>query len=108
MAVSQIWQGYAARLFISFGKLTDDDVLAGGTHGYGEYELTNMDSFSDWTITIRGKVLVDSDSCRHIRQRRLQRLLGRRLLSMQIEEESRSTILIFSRELILTTATMDG
>ena len=111
LAVTQVWQGYAARLFVSFGKLTAAGyTLPNGCAGraHGELELTNMDSFSDWTLTLRDRVLATSESRGRVRESRLQRLLGRRLLSVQIDERDRSTILTFSRELMVKTKPMSN
>jgi hypothetical protein len=106
MVVTQIWQGYAACLFLSFGKLTAADYKLPNSRpgrAHGELELTTMDSFSDWTLTLGDTVLATSESRRRLREIRLQRLVGRRLLSVQIAEPDRSTILAFSGGLALTT-----
>jgi hypothetical protein len=106
LIVTQVRQGYAGRLFLSFGRLApSDDTLPNGRPGrfYGEFELTNMDSLTDWTLTLRARDLVTSESHYQLRENRLQRVLGRRLLSLQIDESSRSTVLTFTRELVLTT-----
>jgi hypothetical protein len=111
LAVTQVWQGYAARLFLSFGKLTAAGyTLRNGCAGrpHGELELTNMDSLSDWTLTLKDRVLATSESRGRVRESRLQRLLGRRLLSVQIDERDRSTILTFSRELMVKTTPMSN
>ncbi len=45
LVVSQVWEGYAARLFLSFGQLTPANyTLSNGLPGtpHGELELTNM------------------------------------------------------------------
>jgi len=108
-AVTQVWQGYAARLFLSFGKLAAAGyTLRSGSPGRprGELELSNMDSLSDWTLTLKHRVLATSESRGRVRESRLQRLLGRRLLSVQIDEPDRSTILKFSRELRVKTTPM--
>ena len=60
MSVTQVWQGYAGRLFLSFGKLTAAGyTLRSGSAGKprGELELTNMDSLSDWTLTLKDRIL---------------------------------------------------
>ena len=111
LAVTQVWQGYAARLFLSFGKLTAAEyTLPSGSPGrpHGELELTNMDSFSDWTLTLKDIALATSESRGRVRESRLQSLLGRRLLSVQIDERDRSTILTFSRELAIRTNPMSN
>lgn len=106
MTVSQVWQGYAARLFLSFGRLTAADyTLRSGRPGrpHGELELTNMDSLSDWTLMLGGRILATSESRGRARESRLQRLTGRRLLSLQIDEQNRSTTLTFSGGVVLRT-----
>jgi hypothetical protein len=109
LAVTQVWQGYAARLFLSFGKLTAHTLRSGSPgRPHGELELTNMDSLSDWTLALKDRVLATSESRGRVRESRLQRLLGRRLLSVQIDERDRSTILTFSRELTLSTNPMSN
>jgi hypothetical protein len=75
---------------------------------HGELELTNMDSLSDWTLMLKDRILATSESRGSVRESRLQRLLGRRLLSVQIDELDRSTILRFSRELVLKTTPMNN
>ena len=111
MAVTQVWQGYAARLFLSFGKLTAAEYsLRSGSLGrpHGELELTNMDSLSEWTLVLNNRILTTSESRGCVRESRLQRLLHRRLLSVQIDEQNRSTILTFSKGLELRTSPMSN
>ena len=62
-----------------------------------------MDSLSDWMLTLKGRILATSESYYWLRESRLGRLLGRRLLSVQIDERTRSTVLKFTRQLALTT-----
>ena len=107
--MTQVWQGFASRVFLSFGKLTAATyTLKNGTPGraHGEFELTNMESFSDWALKLNGRVFVTSESRYRMRDSELQRLVGRRLLSVQIDERSRSTVLNFSGLLALSTTTM--
>jgi len=109
LPVTQVWQGYAARVFLSFGKFTPSaDKRRSGApfRPHGEFELTNMDSLSDWALTLKKRILATSQSHYRIRESLPRHLLGRRLLSMQLDEGSRSTILTFTRELVLTTQTM--
>ena len=109
LTVSQVWQGYAARLFLSFGNLTPTTYARrNGTPGRprGEFELTNVDSLSNWTILLNGQVLATSESRARTRENRLRRLVGRRLLSVQIDEGTRSTLLTFTKGLVLRTETM--
>lgn len=104
--VTQVSQGYASCLFPSFGRLTPADyTLPNGVLGrpHGEYELTTMGSLPAWTFTLKGRILATSESYYWLRESLLQRLLGRRLLSVQIDERSRSTVLTFTRALVLTT-----
>jgi hypothetical protein len=109
--VSQVWQGFAARLFISFGELTPSTyVLRSGRAGrpHGKFELTNMSSESSWLLTSNGRLLADGESLYRRRGKELQHLLGKRLLSLQIDARSQSTVLKFSGGLGLTTAAMPG
>ena len=109
LAVTQVWQGFAARVFLSFGRLAPSNyTLPSGAQGrpHGEFELTNMDSFSDWALTLKCRFVATGESRRNARESGLQRLLGRRLLSVQIDERTRSTVLRFTREFVLTTKTM--
>ena len=106
--ISQLWQGYAARLFISFGKLTPTDyVLPDGSRGapQGGFELTNMDSYSDWELSLKGRLIATADSHPQLRSRSLCKLCGRRLQTLEIDAVSRSTRLTFSRNLVLNTFT---
>lgn len=110
MTCTQVWQGYAARIFLSFGSLTPAEyTLPSGLPGRstGEFELTNMQSFSDWTLTIGKKVLATGESRYRVRDKKLQRLLGRRLLTVQIDEMTRCTILGFSNDVTIRTNPMN-
>jgi hypothetical protein len=107
--VSHAWQGYAARVFLLFGKLKPSDyVHRDGSPGQpqSEFKLTNMESLSDWELSLRGRLIATSSSIGRLRERCLQMLIGRRLRSAEIEEESRSTRLSFTHGLILKTETM--
>lgn len=108
LTVSQLWQGHAARLFISFGKLAPVDyLLPDGSRGAprGEFELTNMDSYSDWELSLNGRPIATAESRYHLRSRSLLKLCGRRLQTLEVDAVSRSTRLTFSRNLVLTTLT---
>ena len=74
---------------------------------HGELELTNMKSLSDWTLTLKGRILATSESRGRVRESSLRRLVGRRLLSIQIDELERSAILRFSGELVVKTTRMN-
>jgi hypothetical protein len=109
--VTQVWEGYAARLFISFGELTPSTyTLPSGRPGrpHGKIELTNMLSESSWVLTLNGRVLADWESRGTKREKSLGRLSGKRLLSLDIDECSRSTVLRFSRGVAITTANIPG
>jgi hypothetical protein len=109
MVVSQVWQGMAARIFLSFGKLSNSNyTLPSGRAGHprGEWQLINAHSLTDWQLALDNRLLATSDSRSGIRESRLQRLLGRRLLSVQIDAQSLSTQLNFTRQLALTTKAM--
>ena len=107
--LTQVWEGHAARLFISFGPLQPADyTLPNGRPGAprGRFELTNMESFSDWALSQHGRMVIHSDSPRRTREKALQILVGKRLLSLRIDQICRSTLLTFSRGLVLATTTM--
>lgn len=107
--ITLVWQGMWARFWLKFGKLTPASyTLSSGRsrRPHGEFELSNMDSLSNWTLTLRGRTIATSESYGRVRESSLRRLIGRRLLSVQIDERSRSTILRFTRELMLTTRPM--
>ncbi len=109
MMVSQVWQGMGARIFLSFGKLTPSDyILRSGKPGHprGEWQLINAHSLTDWELALDGRMLGTSGSRFGVRQSCLKRLLGRRLLSVQIDAQSLSTQLNFTRQLVLTTKAM--
>jgi hypothetical protein len=106
-----VWEGYAARLFISFGELTPSSyVLPSGRCGrpHGDIELTNMLSETSWVLTLNGHWLADDDSHVNRRKKALQRLVGKRLLALHIDQPSQSTVVEFSRGITLTTAAMSG
>jgi len=107
--VSHAWQGYAARIFLLFGKLKPSDYV----HPHGrpgqptsEFKLTNMCSLSDWELSLSGRLIATSSSVGQLRERCLGLLIGRRLQAMEIEELSRSTRLSFTHGLVLRTETM--
>ena len=109
--VTQIWEGYASRLFISFGALTPSTyVLPSGRPGrpHGRVELSNMLSESGWVLTLDRFPLADWESLDRRRHKALQRLVGKRLVALEIEERSRSTVLRFSGAIAIRTATMRG
>ncbi|MCX6628113.1 MAG: hypothetical protein NTW28_10850 [Candidatus Solibacter sp.] len=106
-----MWEGYAARLFISFGELTPSSHFlpsGGRRRSHGEFDLTNMLSETSWVLTLNGHFLADSDSQVNRRNKALQRLLGKRLLALHIDQQSQSTVVEFSRGVTLTTAVMPG
>ncbi len=108
--VTQVWQGYAARLFLSFGRLTPKRPLPDGSPGRprGEFELSNMMSLSDWSLTLNGRLLADSASRDRTREKAIQRLARKRLLLVEIEEPSHWTVLRFSHGVVLSTKNMPG
>lgn len=109
LVVTQVWQGIGARFWLSFGKLMPSGYTRrSGAPGrlVGELEITNMLSFSDWELTLKSRILADSNSRYRVRESRLQRLLGNRLRSVQIDARSQSTVLTFTRELVLATRAM--
>ncbi len=70
-AVSLVWQGFWARIFLSFGKLSPH-VLPSGKPGHprGEWELINAHSLTDWTLTLNHRILATSGSQFVIRESR--------------------------------------
>ena len=110
-SVTGVWEGYAARLFISFGQLTPSDYTRrDGSPGrpHGKFELTNMSSLSGWRIILNGHQLASSESPERRRERAIQRLARKRLLSLEIEAKSQATILTFSRGHMIVTKTLAG
>lgn len=106
-----MWEGYASRLFISFGELTTSRyVLPSGAPGrpHGKIELSNMLSQSGWVLTLNRFLLADWESPDKRRHKALQRLVGKRLLTVEIDERSPSTVLGFSVGIAITTANMPG
>ena len=104
LGVTQVWQGIAARVWISFGCLNSDGALlpnGAPSSPRGELELTNMLSISEWKLLVGRRVLASSDSPLRARDRRLQLLVGRLLRSVQIDAKSQATILRFTEGMIL-------
>jgi hypothetical protein len=108
-SVTHAWQGYAAVLFLEFGKLSPAEyTLRDGSPGQprGEFGLTTMDGWAAWKLFLHGKQIATSDAMyRHI-NRYLKRLIGRRLQTFAIDAASTSTRLTFSNGLVLTTSTL--
>ena len=71
-----------------------------------DLELTNMCSFSDWKITVLGRGLCTSDSPYRLRAKILKRLVGRRLLGVQINPLTQATTPMFTRHIVLSTVNM--
>lgn len=105
LRLSHIWEGYAARIFLQFGRLAEHVRLDGSSgQPRGEFELTNVHSWSGWELSIQGNPIATSQGRWPIRERILKRLLiGRRLQSIQIDARTRSTRLTFTRGLVLST-----
>jgi len=107
LRLSHVWEGYAARIFLEFGKLSPSGhTRRDGSLGNprGEFKLTNMHSYSGWELSLAGKSLATSEGRWPIRERVLKRLLiGRRLQSVAIEARTRSTRLTFTHGLVLST-----
>jgi hypothetical protein len=106
-----VWEGYASRLFISFGELTPSTyLLPSGAPGrpHGKIELSNMLSQSGWDLSLNGFPLADWESPDRRRHRALQRIVGKRLLAIEIDERSPSTVLKFSGGIAIATANMPG
>jgi hypothetical protein len=109
--VTQVWEGHATRLFISFGELTPSSyVLRSGRSGrpHGDIELTNMLSETSWVLTLNSHWPADDDSHFNRRNKALRRLVGKRLLALHIDRPSQSTVVKFSRGIALSTAAMSG
>jgi hypothetical protein len=112
LRLEHLWEGYAARIFLQFGRLHPSKYTRpDGSPGQpeGEFQLTNMHSWSTWELSLKGKSLATSEGRWPIRAQVLERLLiGRRLQSIQIEARTRSTRLTFTRALVLNTETLSG
>jgi hypothetical protein len=67
-----------------------------------------MLSESSWGITLGAWPLADWESAGRRRAKALQRLVGARLLSLEIDERSPASVLCFSRNITLRTANMAG
>ena len=64
-----------------------------------------MKSWPEWTLRIGGRVLATSEDRESARGLALQRLIGRRLQSLEISESTRATRLTFSLGVVLETTT---
>ena len=108
-SVSHVWQGYAAVLFLEFGKLgLREYSLPDGRPGQprGELTLTTMESGASWKLLLQSQEITTSDApFRHI-DRFLKRLIGRRLQTVAIDAASLSTRLTFSNGLVVMTSTL--
>src|SRR5580693_4476929 len=90
--VRHAWIGFARVVFLEFGKLSPR-IRRDGTPGnpQGEWTIATMSSMSQWSLSIRGAVLSGSD-CRHEdTARAIRRVIGRRLLSLEIDATSGRT-----------------
>jgi hypothetical protein len=109
-SVSHVWQGYAAVLFLEFGRLSPAEyTLPNGRPGEprGEFGLTTMESGAPWKLLLRCKEITTSDAPDRQIDPFLKRLIGRRLQTFTIDAASLSTRLNFSNELALTTSALD-
>jgi hypothetical protein len=79
-----------------------------GDDRMGNSNCTNVLSETSWVLTLNGHLLADSDSHVNRRKKALQRLFGKRLLALHIDQQSQSTVVKFSRGVTLTTAPMPG
>jgi len=81
-SVSHLWEGYAGVLFVEFGRLSPAEyTLRDGSPGQprGEIELTTMESFAAWKLSLHGKQITTSDALFRHSDRFIKRLIGRRL-----------------------------
>jgi hypothetical protein len=95
-------------LFVEFGNLHDAGyLLRDGSAGHprGDFGLTTMESYADWELLLNHKSLATAEAIRIRRTRALRRLVGRRLLTFEIDAASRSTRLTFGHEIVLQTLT---
>ena len=67
-----------------------------------------MLSESSWVLTLNRRLLAEWKSLSTTRARGLQRLVGKRLLSLLIDDRSQSTMLTFTGRVALTTANLPG
>ena len=65
-------------------------------------------SDSSWVLARNGHLLADSESRGRRREKALERLVGQRLLALDIDPRSRATLVQFSRGYALTTADYRG
>jgi len=107
--VSHIWSSYAWCLFLEFGQLTRGEPYVNRkgqprpAQWKGEWAITSMESWPEWTLSVSGRSLVGSDASRVERDRTLRMLVGRRLVAVEIEPQVRSTNLHFSQGIVLAT-----
>ena len=104
--VSHAWIGYARVVFLEFGKLSPSDIVRrDGTRGNrrGEWAIATMRSMSQWSRSIRERVLTGSDCRYDDTARAIRRLIGRRLLSFEIDAMSGQTRVRFTHDIVLTT-----
>lgn len=108
-SVSHAWQGYAAVLFLEFGKLSPAEyTLRDGRPGepHGEFGLTTMNGWAAWKLFLHGQKITTSDAMYGHINRFIKRLIGRRLQTFAIDAASKSTRLTFSNGLVLMTSTL--
>jgi hypothetical protein len=107
--VSHAWFSYACCLFLEFGPLTRGTWVdySGRVHKFirGEWSITSMESWPSWKLSRGGSLLAFSEEPPLIRRRAFRQLIGRRLNRMEIDDQSQSTRLIFSRDIVLETQT---
>ena len=108
MRVSGAWIGYAACLFLEFGTpdhetLRDKIGRPNRKVTKGEWSLSTMEYGPRWRVSLQGRSLVKSDSVDRQRNWALSRLVGRRLHSLEVDEQTFATRLRFSQGLSLET-----
>jgi hypothetical protein len=67
-----------------------------------------MLSQSGWVLSLNRVLLADWESSDRRRDNALKRLVGKRLVAIEIDERSPSTVLKFSGGIAITTANMPG
>jgi hypothetical protein len=111
LTVSHVWSSYAACLFLELGALTPGSTytdLKGDVREFrpkGMWSITSMKSWPAWWLRQNGSLVASFESCGPLRIHALRLLIGRRLNSVEVDQQSKSTRLNFSLSLQLETKT---
>jgi hypothetical protein len=109
--VSHAWSSYATCLFLEFSRLEEGEKFTdqrGWIRRYqpsGEWTITSMERWPAWKILLSGRALASWTSCRRARLRALRLLVGRRLITVEIDPASNATRLTFTKGVGLETKT---